>query len=96
MLDLEHAADEETSGIDVVDDFIDAVATLERNDDTGPLELIAGLGGSTVEGYPEPAGDVPGRIPLPRCALELERAGFRQDRRIGKHGGVVTKRVAPT
>jgi hypothetical protein len=96
MLYLEHAADEETSGIDVVDDFIDAVATLERNDDTGPLELIAGLGGGTVEGYPEPAGDVPAGFLYHGVLSSFERAGFRQDRKIGKYGGVVTKRVAPT
>ncbi len=58
-----------------------------------PLGRV-GLGGGTVEGHPEPAGEVRW-FPLPRVLSTFERAGFRQDRKIGKHRWVVTAQVAP-
>ena len=51
---------------------------------TGALELIAGLGGGTVEGYPEPAGDVPAGFLYHGVLSTFEEAGFRRDRKIGK------------
>jgi GNAT superfamily N-acetyltransferase len=61
----------------------------------GALELIAGLGGGTVEGYPEPAGDVPAGFLYHGVLSTFERAGFQRDRRIGKHRWVVSAHVAP-
>jgi GNAT superfamily N-acetyltransferase len=61
----------------------------------GALELIAGLGGGTVEGYPEPAGDVPAGFLYHGVLSTFEQAGFRRDRKIGKHRWVVTTEVAP-
>jgi GNAT superfamily N-acetyltransferase len=55
----------------------------------GALELIAGLGGGTVEGYPEPAGDVPAGFLYHGALSTFEQAGFRRDRKIGKHRWVV-------
>ena len=40
----------------------------------GALDLIARLGGGTVEGYPEGAGSVPAGLPLQRRALDLRAA----------------------
>lgn len=62
---------------------------------TGALELIAGLGGGVVEGYPEPAGDVPAGFLFQGVLSTFEAAGFRRDRKIGKHRWVVTAHVAP-
>jgi len=63
----------------------------------GALELIARLGGGTVESYPE---DVEGRTVSASflyngrlCAFE--RHGFQRVRRLGKNHWVVVKRVAP-
>ena len=61
----------------------------------GALELIAGLGGGTVEGYPEPAGAVPAGFLFNGALTTYERLGFVRDRRIGKHRWVVTRVVAP-
>jgi GNAT superfamily N-acetyltransferase len=59
------------------------------------LDLIAGLGGGTVEGYPEDAGPVPAGF-LDNGALSTyEKLGFTPDRRIGKHRWVVTRVVEP-
>ncbi len=58
----------------------------------GALDLIAGLGGGSVEGYPEDAGS--GRPFLYHGALSTyEDLGFTRDRKIGKHRWVVTKLV---
>jgi hypothetical protein len=54
----------------------------------GALDLIASLGGGTVEGYPEAAGSVPAGF-LYNGALST------RDRKIGKHCWVVTKVVEP-
>jgi GNAT superfamily N-acetyltransferase len=61
----------------------------------GALELIAGLGGGTVEGYPEGAGSVPAGFLFNGALSTYERLGFTRDRKIGKHRWVVTKVVEP-
>jgi GNAT superfamily N-acetyltransferase len=61
----------------------------------GAVDLIAGLGGGTVEGYPEPAGSVPAGFLYHGALSTYENLGFTRDRRIGKHRWVVTKVVAP-
>ena len=68
-----------------------ATAALE-----GALELIAGLGGSRVEGYPEPAGSVPAGFLFHGALSTYEKLGFVRDRKIGKHRWVVIKVVEPT
>jgi GNAT superfamily N-acetyltransferase len=59
----------------------------------GAVDLIAGLGGGTVEGYPEDAGSVPAGFLFNGALSTYERLGFVRDRKIGKHRWVVTKRV---
>lgn len=59
----------------------------------GALELIAGLGGGVVEGYPEPAGDVPAGFLYHGVLATFDKAGFRRDRKIGKHRWVVVRHV---
>ncbi|WP_433305800.1 GNAT family N-acetyltransferase [Actinoplanes sp. CA-030573] len=59
----------------------------------GALELIAGLGGGTVEGYPESAGDVPAGFLFNGALSTYERLGFVRDRPIGKHRWVVRKTI---
>lgn len=59
----------------------------------GALELIAELGGGTVEGYPEPADSVPAGFLYHGALSTYQRAGFTEDRKIGKHRWVVTRRV---
>ena len=61
----------------------------------GALELIAGLGGGTVEGYPEAAGDVPAGFLFNGALSTYEQLGFARDRQIGKHRWVVTRVVLP-
>lgn len=61
----------------------------------GALELIAGLGGGTVEGYPEPAGSVPAGFLYNGALSTYDSLGFVRDRKIGKHRWVVTKVVPP-
>ena len=61
----------------------------------GALELIAGLGGGTVEGYPEDAGSVPAGFLFNGALSTYEKLGFTRDRQIGKHRWVVTKVVHP-
>ena len=68
-----------------------ATAALE-----GVLELIAGLGGGTVEGYPEAAGSVPAGFLFNGALSTYEKLGFVRDRKIGKHRWVVTRLVEPT
>lgn len=61
----------------------------------GALDLIAGLGGGTVEGYPEPAGKVPAGFLYHGALSTFENLGFTKDRQVGKHRWVVTIRVKP-
>jgi GNAT superfamily N-acetyltransferase len=60
----------------------------------GALDLIAGLGGGVVEGYPEDAADVPAGFLFHGALSTYEKLGFTRDRRIGKHRWVVSKLVA--
>ncbi len=62
----------------------------------GALDLIAGLGGGTVEGYPEDAGSVPAGFLFHGALSTYEKLGFIRDRKIGKHRWVVTRLVEPT
>ena len=62
----------------------------------GALDLIAGLGGGTVEGYPEDAGSVPAGFLFNGALSTYEKLGFTRDRRIGKHRWVVTRIVETT
>jgi hypothetical protein len=59
----------------------------------GALELIAGLGGGIVEGYPEDKDAVPAGFLFNGALSTYERLGFVRDRKIGKHRWVVTKVV---
>jgi GNAT superfamily N-acetyltransferase len=59
----------------------------------GALDVIADLGGGTVEGYPENAGSVPAGFLFNGALSTYERLGFKRDRQIGKHRWVVTKVV---
>jgi GNAT superfamily N-acetyltransferase len=61
----------------------------------GALELIAGLGGGTVEGYPEDAGSVPAGFLFNGALSTYEQLGFVRDRKIGKHRWVMRKVVEP-
>ena len=61
----------------------------------GAVDLIAGLGGGTVEGYPEPAGSVPAGFLYNGALSAYEKLGFIRDRKIGKHRWVVTRVVEP-
>jgi len=61
----------------------------------GALDLIAGLGGGTVEGYPEDAASVPAGFLFNGALSTYERLGFVRDRMIGKHRWVVTRFVDP-
>ena len=56
----------------------------------GALDLIAQLGGGTVEGYPEPAGDVPAGFLFHGAVSTFEQLGFTRVRQIGKHRWVMT------
>jgi GNAT superfamily N-acetyltransferase len=62
----------------------------------GAVDLIAGLGGGTVEGYPEDAGSVPAGFLFNGALSTYEQLDFTRDRKIGKHRWVVTRAVAPT
>ena len=59
----------------------------------GALDLIAGLGGGKVEGYPEAAGSVPAGFLFNGALSTYEQLGFVRDRKIGKHRWVVTRVV---
>ena len=61
----------------------------------GALDLIAGLGGGTVEGYPEDAESVPAGFLFNGALSTYEKLGFTRDRKIGKHRWVVTRVVEP-
>jgi hypothetical protein len=60
----------------------------------GALDLISGLGGGKVEGYPEAAAAVPAGFLFNGALSTYEALGFVRDRRIGKHRWVVTKQIA--
>jgi GNAT superfamily N-acetyltransferase len=62
----------------------------------GALDLIARLGGGTVEGYPENAGSVPAGFLYNGALSTYEKLGFTRDRKIGKHRWVVTRVVDAT
>ena len=62
----------------------------------GALDLIAELGGGTVEGYPEDAASVPAGFLFNGAASTYERLGFVRDRKIGKHRWVVARVVEST
>jgi len=61
----------------------------------GALDLIAGLGGGAVEGYPEDAGSVPAGFLFNGALSTYEKLGFTRDRKIGKHRWVVARVVEP-
>ena len=61
----------------------------------GALDLIAGLGGGVVEGYPEDAADVPAGFLYNGALSTYEKLGFARERKIGKHRWVVRTTVAP-
>jgi GNAT superfamily N-acetyltransferase len=61
----------------------------------GALDLIADLGGGTVEGYPEAADAVPAGFLYNGALSTYEKFGFIRDRLIGKHRWVVTRVVEP-
>jgi GNAT superfamily N-acetyltransferase len=61
----------------------------------GALELVAGLGGGTIEGYPESADSVPAGFLYHGALSTYEQLGFVRDRRIGKHRWVVKRTVEP-
>jgi hypothetical protein len=61
----------------------------------GAVDLIATLGGGTVEGYPEDADSVPAGFLFNGALSTFEKLGFVRDRKIGKHRWVVTKVVEP-
>jgi len=61
----------------------------------GALDLIASLGGGTVEGFPEDAESVPAGFLYNGALSTYERLGFTRARKIGKHRWVVTTHVAP-
>lgn len=61
----------------------------------GALDLIAALGGGTVEGYPESAEAVPAGFLFNGALSTYERLGFRRDRTIGKHRWVVRRVIEP-
>ncbi len=60
---------------------------------SGALDLIAGLGGGVVEGYPEPAGSVPAGFLFHGALATFEQLGFSRDRMIGKHRWVVVRTI---
>jgi GNAT superfamily N-acetyltransferase len=62
----------------------------------GALDLIADLGGGTVEGYPESADAVSAGFLFHGALSTYEHLGFTRTRKIGKHRWVVTTTVAPT
>ncbi len=61
----------------------------------GALDLIGGLGGGLVEGYPESAADVSAGFLYQGALSTFEQLGFVRDRPIGKHRWVVHLQVAP-
>jgi len=62
----------------------------------GALQLIGGLGGGVVAGYPEDADSVPAGFLYNGALSTYDRLGFTRDRLVGKHRWVVKRTVAPT
>jgi GNAT superfamily N-acetyltransferase len=62
----------------------------------GALDLIAQLGGGTVEGYPEDGASVPAGFLFNGALSTYEKLGFVRSRPIGKHRWVVTRVVEPS
>jgi GNAT superfamily N-acetyltransferase len=62
----------------------------------GAVDLVAGLGGGVVEGYPEDAGSVPAGFLFNGALSTYEKLGFIRERKIGKHRWVVARVVEPT
>ncbi len=62
----------------------------------GAVDLIAALGGGTVEGYPGDAASVPAGFLFNGALSTYEQLGFVRDRKIGKHRWVVRKLVTAT
>jgi GNAT superfamily N-acetyltransferase len=62
----------------------------------GALDLIAGLGGGVVEGYPESAEAVPAGFLYHGVLSTFESLGFTRQRKIGKHRWVVSLVVEPS
>lgn len=62
----------------------------------GAVDLIAGLGGGTVEGYPEAAESVPAGFLFNGALSAYEQLGFVRERMIGKHRWVVRRVVEPS
>lgn len=60
----------------------------------GAIDLIAGYGGGTVEGYPEDAGSVPAGFLYNGALSTYEQLGFVRDRPIGKHRWVVVRHIS--
>jgi hypothetical protein len=61
----------------------------------GAVDLIAGLGGGIVEGYPEDSAGVPAGFLFNGALSTYEALGFVRDRQIGKHRWVMRLEVAP-
>lgn len=61
----------------------------------GARELIAELGGGSVEGYPEDADSVPAGFLYNGALSTYDSSGFVRDRKIGNHRWVVTRTVQP-
>jgi GNAT superfamily N-acetyltransferase len=61
----------------------------------GALDMIAALGGGTVEGYPESAESVPAGFLYNGALSTYEQLGFSRERKIGKHRWVVSTLVTP-
>lgn len=59
----------------------------------GALDIIAELGGGTVEGYPEDAAAVPAGFLYNGALSTYEALGFVRNRKIGKHRWVMTVEV---
>ena len=59
----------------------------------GALDLIAALGGGSVEGDPEDAGSMPAGFLYNGALSTDEKLGFATERKIGKHRWVVTRLV---
>jgi GNAT superfamily N-acetyltransferase len=59
----------------------------------GALDLIAGMGGGRVEGYPEDSSAVSAGFLFNGALSTYEKLGFIRDRQIGKHRWVVTIEV---
>ncbi|MDN3355623.1 hypothetical protein [Actinomadura sp. DC4] len=61
----------------------------------GALDMIAALGGGSVEGYPESADSVSAGFLYHGALSTYERLGFTRSRKIGKHRWVVAMLVKP-